>query len=111
MPKKIWLKEQGRFMTINEMTQMEKQFKWKLFYQDTSFHNLGIEVIDNTADELTHALVEMNERIDGTWTGSSFRVADVLTNENIAKQSEALFPSFFVLQNPELFPTLSRKQN
>ena len=111
MPKKIWLKEQRRLMTINEMAQMEQQFKWKLFYQDTSFHNLGIEVIDNTVDELTHALVEMNERIDGAWTGSSFRVADVLTNENIAKPSEALFPSFFVLQNPELFPTLSRKQN
>ena len=111
MPKKLWLKEQARFMTINEMAQMEEKFKWKLFYQDSSFQNLGIEVVDNTADEIKHAVVEINERIDGTWTGSSFSVADVLANENIAKPSEALFPSFFVLQNPELFPTLSREQN
>lgn len=103
IPKKYWHIKDQRFLTIHEMIDMERQFYWKKFYRDDFFEHLGVEMIENSADEVYGAVTEMNSRIDGNWTGTTYPVASYLTSSNLARRSKALFPSQFVESNYDIF--------
>jgi len=104
IPKKLWNTSEKRFLTINEMVEMEAQFHWKSFYGLDIYQELAIEVIENTPQEITGAVTEINDRIDGVWAGPSYPVADFLTKDNLAYNSKAYLSSFFVEENKDIFP-------
>jgi putative glycosyltransferase (TIGR04372 family) len=37
------------------------------FLHSDSYNDLGVEIIDNTAEEILNAVIEMEERLSGTW--------------------------------------------
>lgn len=61
--KKYYLKSEGRFLSIEEMMQIEKKCK----YDGHRYEELGIEMVENSAKETMDLVVEMNERLDGKW--------------------------------------------
>ena len=67
IPKKLWLREEGRFLKFQEifnrgLGEVETNFGYGLGY-DTE----GVDVVDNTPEEITALAVEMDERLNGTW--------------------------------------------
>jgi len=104
VPKKLWHTSEKRFLTITEMTEMETRFYWKKFYDHVFYQELSIEVVENTPQEITGAVIEINDRIDGVWAGPSFPVTDFLTKNNLGFSSTAYLSSYFVDENKDLFP-------
>jgi len=94
VPKKLWHTYEKRFLTIKEMAEMETRFHWKTFYDPVIYQELSIEVVENTPQEITGAVVEINDRIDGIWDGCSFPVTDFLTKGNLGYNSKAYLSSF-----------------
>ena len=63
IPKKLWLRDEGRFLTFREGLQ-----PWPDWLSGSeSYEHMGVEVIDNTPEELLAVAVEMDERLEGTW--------------------------------------------
>jgi len=61
--KKLWYRDEKRFLTFREIrTSGASKF---LFTQE--YTALGVEPIENTADEITALAIEMDERLKGTW--------------------------------------------
>lgn len=65
--KKFWLREEKKFMTFNEIY---SSGVGKLLRTE-EYENLGIELIENTPDEILDASIEMHSRLVGTWESSS----------------------------------------
>jgi len=64
--KKYWLKDQKRFMHVGEILKSGAgRFN---FYKD--YKKNGIELINNTPEEITEVVDEMEKRIIGTWEDS-----------------------------------------
>ena len=63
IPKKLWLQEEKRFLTFNEILNS----KIGTFLESEQYEKLGIEVIENTPEEITALAIEMDERLNGTW--------------------------------------------
>lgn len=61
--KKYYKKDEDRFLSVREMMQVEK----KVQYDGRRYAKMGIEVIENSEEEILDLAMEMNERIDGTW--------------------------------------------
>ncbi len=61
--KKLWLKKERRFMTFREMVNSRAG----MFSYAHEYDEHGIELIDNTSEEILGAVVEMYERLEGTW--------------------------------------------
>jgi len=61
--KKHWLKEEKRFMTFREIIDSGAG-KW-LYSEEFEKH--GIELIENTPEEIRDVVIEMDERLKGTW--------------------------------------------
>lgn len=66
IPKKLWLKEKHSFMTIKEIFDSGVAS----FGATDQYENYGIEIIENSPEEITAAAVEMDERLKGTWKTS-----------------------------------------
>ncbi|MFZ5354287.1 MAG: TIGR04372 family glycosyltransferase [Bacillota bacterium] len=64
IPKKLWYIEEKRFLTFREMLDSRIQ-EWGQFSQN--YKKMGVEIIDNTPDEILDVTVEMNERLNSTW--------------------------------------------
>ena len=63
IPKKLWLHEEGRFLTFREgLRPGSYRYSAKEFYEQ-----MGAEVIENTPEEIIAVAVEMDERLKGTW--------------------------------------------
>jgi putative glycosyltransferase (TIGR04372 family) len=62
--KKLWWTEKHRLMTFREMIDLHEH------YRSDTLRQLGIEVVDNTADEISALAVEMDDRLKGTWRTS-----------------------------------------
>ncbi|HIN75942.1 MAG TPA: TIGR04372 family glycosyltransferase [Rhodospirillales bacterium] len=103
VPKKLWHTSEKRYLTIKEMMEMETRFYWKRLYEKSFFESLSIEVIENSAEDICGAVSELNDRLDGNWTGPDYRVADYLTKENIGHRSKAYISAFFVEENKDVF--------
>lgn len=63
IPKKLWLKEDSRFMTLREILESGVG----RFLQTEEYTQYGIEVIENTPEEIKALAIEMDERLKGTW--------------------------------------------
>ena len=103
VPKKLWHTSEKRYLTIKEMVEMEAHFHWKNLYDDFFFKSLSIEVVENSSEEISGAVTELNDRIDDNWTGPDYFVADFLTKENIGHRSKAYISAYFVEENKDVF--------
>jgi len=63
IPKKLWLRKERRFLTFREILNSEVRG----FVRTEQYDQLGVEVIENTPEEITAVAVEMDERLKGTW--------------------------------------------
>ena len=63
IPKKLWLREEGRFMTFRETLESGAG----RFVRSDQYQQLGIEPVENTPEEITALVVEMDERLKGAW--------------------------------------------
>ena len=61
--KKYWLIKERRFMTFREILDSGAG----RFVYRRQFEQLGIELIENTPEEITALAIEMDERLNGTW--------------------------------------------
>ena len=67
IPKKLWLKDEKRLLTFYEI------FESGIgkFLTSNQYRNFGIEIIENTDVEITDAVLEMEGRLNGTWSISA----------------------------------------
>lgn len=63
IPKKHWLRDEHRFMTFREILDSGAG----RFLQSEQFEQRGIELIENTPEEIAGLAIEMNERLKETW--------------------------------------------
>jgi len=63
IPKNLWLREERRFMTFRENLDSGSGS----FINDGMYEQAGIELVDNTPEEIAAVAVEMDERLNGTW--------------------------------------------
>ena len=61
--KKHWLKKEKRFMTFREIIESGAG----TFYHAELFEQQGIELIENSPEEIRDVVIEMDERLNGTW--------------------------------------------
>ena len=61
--KKHWLKNEKRLMTFREIIELGAG----KFYYGELFLQQGIELIENTPEEICDVVTEMDERLNGTW--------------------------------------------
>ncbi|MDD2751875.1 MAG: TIGR04372 family glycosyltransferase [Candidatus Omnitrophica bacterium] len=80
IPKKLWLKNEKRLMTFGEI--LHSPVSRSLYTHD--FEKLGIEILENTAEEISAVVMEMEERLCGNWQAS-------LEDEELQKRFWALF--------------------
>lgn len=64
--KKHWLRDEGRFMTFREI--FESGAGYRCF--TGQFEEIGVELVESTPEEITAAVLEMDERVRGTWRPS-----------------------------------------
>src|SRR5262249_46214557 len=63
IPKQYVWKEQQRLMTVTEIVKTGAGG----FFRTEQFEAIGIELLENTPDEIESLAVEMHERLVGTW--------------------------------------------
>jgi putative glycosyltransferase (TIGR04372 family) len=63
IPKKLWRREEHRFLTFGETFDTGAS----RFLSSELYEQLGVDVMENTAEEITALAVEMDERLKGTW--------------------------------------------
>ena len=61
--KKHWLRDEHRFMTFHEIIKSGAG----RFLRTQQFEAMGIELIENTPEEIAALAIEMDERLKGTW--------------------------------------------
>lgn len=81
MPKKLWLREKKRFLTFREILKLGAD-KWG---HSHLYEQAGIEIIENTPDEILDLVKEMNARLDGTWITTQ-------EDEELQQRYRAIFP-------------------
>lgn len=64
IPKKLWLPDQQRFMTLQEILQSGVG----MYARTWQYKEKRIELVDSTPEEITAVVLEMEERLKGTWT-------------------------------------------
>jgi len=63
VPKKLWLRREKRFLTFRDIIDLGADE----FFHSEQYENAGIDVMENTSDEIAAVTVEMDERLKGTW--------------------------------------------
>lgn len=63
IPKKLWFRCERRFLTFSEILKSEVGG----FAKTQQYDEAGIEVIENTPEEVLDLAIEMDERLKGTW--------------------------------------------
>lgn len=63
IPKKLWLRKERRFMSFREILNSGAG----RFLEKREYNRLGIEVIENSPEEITALAIEMDERLKGRW--------------------------------------------
>lgn len=67
IPKKLWLREEHRFLTFPEI--MGSGIG--RFLDGDQYEDIGVDVIENDPEDITALVVEMDERLNGTWETSN----------------------------------------
>ena len=63
IPKKLWLRQEGRFMTFREILDSGAGG----ILRTDQYERLGVEIVENAPQEIAALAVEMDERLNGTW--------------------------------------------
>lgn len=63
IPKKLWLRSEGRFLTFREILGSEISG----YFSSDDYERAAIDVVENTRDEILAVAVEMAERLEGRW--------------------------------------------
>lgn len=71
IPKKLWYIEEKRFLTFKEQVN-SKICQWGL--NGYNYKKLGIEVIENSKEEILDVSEEMDSRIDGLWLETDYDI-------------------------------------
>ena len=101
IPKKLWLREEGRFLTFRETLSSGAG----RFLRSDQFQALGVELVENTPEEVCALAVEMEERLRGTWQSGE-------ENENLQGRYWALFnPTHVCYGSPARIGTEFLRQN
>ena len=66
IPKTVWHKEEKRLLSLQEMLGSGVG----RFLQRQQYEKMGLELVDNTPDEILALCREMNQRMDGVWEGT-----------------------------------------
>lgn len=104
IPKKLWLIKERRFVTFREMVQTDI-FE---FFRSDRYQQRGIEVIENTPEEITEISVEMHERLQGTWGATEEdeelqrRFWSLFNPHELQRQITVHIGAFFLRQNQDL---------
>lgn len=69
LPKKLWSKSKNRYLTFSEMNLLP----YSIHYQGDFYQDMGLEVIDNTEQEISESVKEMQKRIKGDWYDSTLQ--------------------------------------
>ena len=82
IPKKLWWKEKRRFLKFRET------LAWgaDVWGSSKQFEDAGLEVLENSSDEILALAKEMNARLDGGWVETD-------EDEELQKRYLATFPS------------------
>ena len=63
IPKKLWHREMHRFMTFKEFLEIPRgNWGWARHYE-----RIGVDVVENTPEEIYAVAMEMDDRLQGTW--------------------------------------------
>jgi putative glycosyltransferase (TIGR04372 family) len=72
IPKKYYSIEKQRLLTFKEFIDLEIKTNFTVihennFFQEKTFQEQGIKMIDNTSEEIADVVMEMDARLNGTW--------------------------------------------
>ncbi len=81
IPKKLWSRERKRFLTFREIMAVGAD-RWFWSQQYTA---AGLEVVENTPEEILALAKEMNERLDDSWVSTE-------EDEELQQRYRALIP-------------------
>ena len=80
IPKKLWLHREERLMTVRESL----EYGVGGFLSTDQYHRLGVELLENTPDEIEAVATEMDDRLRGIWNVSE-------EDEELQRRFGALF--------------------
>lgn len=63
IPKKLWLRNEKRFLTFREIVESGAG----RFLRGDEFEALGLEVVENNKEEIIALAMEMDDRLEGKW--------------------------------------------
>jgi putative glycosyltransferase (TIGR04372 family) len=63
IPKKYWLSGKKRFMSFDKILNSGAGY----FYETHMYESFGIELVENSPEEIRDLAIEMDERLKGTW--------------------------------------------
>jgi putative glycosyltransferase (TIGR04372 family) len=66
IPRKLWIRDERRFMTFQEILDSGVG----RFMDQSQYDSSGLEPVPNTPDDIRALAVEMDERLNGTWSPS-----------------------------------------
>jgi len=66
IPKKLWLRNEKRFLTFREIVESGAG----RYLRGDEFEALGLELVENSKDDVMALAVEMDERLEGKWDTS-----------------------------------------
>jgi putative glycosyltransferase (TIGR04372 family) len=102
MPKKIWIKNEKRFLKLSEMAEIEKKYNRNEFIDRFTSGNTDFELIDNSEEEIMKVMIEMNDRLDGRWDVKRDIFKKYLTKDNLSFSSNSILSTTFLEMNPDI---------
>jgi len=102
--KKLWLIKECRFMTFKEIVDSGAS-RYSYAHE---FEELGVELIENTSEEILNATIEMYERLKGTWQTTDedeelqSRFWSVFPENKLQRKKRARIGAKFLRDNREL---------
>lgn len=107
IPKKLWSVERRRFLTFAEIFGAG----FDRFLESREYERAGLEVVENSADEILALCREMDDRLDGRWTETDedrelqARYRAVMPAGHHSKAFPSRIGAHFLRENRELLAT------
>lgn len=102
--KRLWLKQEKKFLTFREMVDTEVAG----YLHAMQYEKAGLEVVDNTPEEILDVVIEKEERMRGCWkTNDEYeelqrRFWNLFTPDHLNRVFKTRVGSKFLEQNKEL---------
>jgi len=104
IPKKIWLKKEQRFLRFQEIINLGIDN----FGASKQYEEIGVQLVENTPEEIAAVALEMEGRVRGTWQYAQEDEIlqrlfwNIVDPKEILKDREVRIGRDFLLQNKEL---------